>query len=349
MSDHGADAPPEMQTQKIQEGFQIMQEQFAQMMQMMQDSKMETAAAIQGLSDEQVILRDEVSAANTPTKGKYSLSAKIGQQLPPGRRTSQFYKQPEGSRVPKLLQNADGLKDMTKYGGKPNEALNEHFDNFEYHVRLHEPVYWCDLLQLTMSKTVQSAISNHAKTLKAGRNQAQDCPPGWYDYDELKAWLKDKYHRDQYEMELLSRIFFSYTQTGTLDAYLTLIDTKMDLVADDFSDTLKKMLVLAKMDPSTSRAMSRIPATYVQSYSDFCKRALLEYDTLKTSVKTQKYVKPPHKRVVADQAIAVFELVDLHTSKQGGKTFDSPWKPGNKRYENSTPPAIGANQWIMQC
>ena len=57
-----------------------------------------------------------------------------------------------------------------------------------------------------MSKTVQTAISNHAITLRAKRNVDRDCLAGWYDYDELKIWLTQKYHRDQFEMELLYNV-----------------------------------------------------------------------------------------------------------------------------------------------
>ena len=89
--------------------------------------------------------------------------------------------------------------------------------------------------------------------------------------------------------------------------------------------------------------MSRIPETFTQSYANFCKRALLEYDTLQQVSKTpvpSKYKKATgqaHKATV-DRTVFAFELVDLHTSKQGGKTFESPWKPGNMRYAFATPP-----------
>jgi hypothetical protein len=200
---------------------------------------------------------------------------------------------------------------MTKYGGKPKESLSEHFLTFEYHARLQNEVFWCDLLQMTMSKTVQNAISNHAITLRAGRNMDNDCPAGWYDYPELKQWLTDKYHRDQFEMELLARIFFQYEQTATLDAYLTLLDTKIAVVSDDFSDTLKKMLVLAKMDRETSKVMSTRPETYRQSYEDFCKKSLLVYDSLQTTVK--KPTSKTTKRVYdSDRTINAFELVSEH-------------------------------------
>jgi len=331
--------PQEEEKFDVQEGFALMQMQFVKLMEKME----ENTRQVEAVSAEQTVMRDEVAASVslTPSKQRAVPGRLIPKTTPTAvnRRTSQFYKQPEDIRVPKMLAEGFGIKDMKKYGGKPKESLHEHFLTFEYHARLQNEVFWCDLLQLTMTPTVQDAIKNHAVNLRAGRNADQDCPTGWYDYTELKVWLHSKYHRDQFEMELLSRILFQYEQTATLDAYLTLLDIEIATVSNVFSDSLKKMLVLAKMDRETSKVMSTKPETYNQPYSAFCKKALLVFDSLQSTVKkiTKKAPYVP-KKYDSDRTIMAFELVSEHVSKSGKKTFTSPWAPDNTRYDKASPP-----------
>jgi len=333
--------------------FKALQSQMASLMDMMQQQTVATSERFDTLAAENVLLRDEVShnaslnaspsPTVTPSKPRFGKATSYKVISPRGattaRRSSAYFNAPIDSRVPKLLSNGDGFKDMVKFSGKPHESIQEHFITFEYHARRQEPCYWCGFLQLTMGKTVQQAMIAQGLTLKAGRDSTKTCPAGWYDYDELRLWLTDKYHRDQFQMELLARLFYSYDQTGTLDAYITLVDTKIASCSIVFPDILKKMLVLQKMDKATSNVMSTRPETYQQSYSEFCKRAILEYDTLSRSRPKVDKKKVQYKaKAHSASQIASLDNSDIHTIQSGKKSFDSPWKPGNTRYDNCTPP-----------
>lgn len=149
---------------------------FANLMEKME----ENTRQVEAVSAEQTVMRDEVAASMSVTPSKQIVvHGRLIPKSTPGtsnRRTSQFYKQPDDIRVPKMLAKGDDAKNMTKYGGKPKESLHEHFLTFEYHARLQNEVFWCDLLQLTMTNTVQDAIKNHAVNLRTGRNTGKDCP-----------------------------------------------------------------------------------------------------------------------------------------------------------------------------
>ena len=292
-----------------QKEVKVLQEQLALLMQMMQDNEARNQQRHQDITAENLLLRDEVhsvSAVQTPKKAVYlgrTTGPVTGKKLL-SRRSSGFYGNVDKVLPPKVLTSGDAFSKMQKYGGKAHESIHEHFITFEYHARNEEPCFWCDLLQLTLAKNVHTSVVAHGLTLRAGRNLAQDCPQGWYDYAEIKTWLITKYHRDQFQMELLARIFFNYSQTGTLDAYLSLIDTKVATCETKFSDSLLKVLVLEKMDPSTRAVMSTKPETYTQSYADFCLRALLEYDSLQLSKKRKDTPeKVPKKTQVRAQSI----------------------------------------------
>ena len=338
------------QVPEPQEQFKLMQEQFSAMMHMMEASERRNEERHSSLKAENMLLRDEMVAGGQleDTPKKVHLGRLTGTKptpavkLNPGRRSSMYYGNTALKPTPKVLVSGDVFTKMPKYGGKAHESIQEHFITFEYHARNQEDCFWCDLLQLTFSKTIHTAIVNHGLTLRAGRNAARDCPSGWYDYEELKLWVKKKYHRDQFQMELLSRIFFSYDQTGTLDAYLSLLDTKMATCETKFSDSLKKVLVLQKMCPQTRAVMATKPETYTQSYTEFCHRALLEYDSLQITAKSSKKATPVQPKNKYSNSIvrelASFVLLDKHTLKSGKKTFTSPWKPGNDRYKTDDKP-----------
>ena len=338
MSDEELTVPePDTQVKELQA-------QFIAMMEMMQANELRNQERHSEMQAEQLLLRDEVSNGGLLTTPK-KLPVYLGRKSPASpsnvsRRKSQYYGNVDAVPIPKVLASGDAFTKMVKYGGKAHESIHEHFITFEYHARKQELCFWCDLLQLTFAKTIHTAIVAHGLTLRAGRNDSKDCPQGWYDYAELKDWLIKKYHRDQFQMELLARIFFNYNQTGTLDAYLSLIDTKVATCETKFSDALLKVLVLEKMDPATRSVMSTKPETYTQSYTEFCLRALLEYDTLQTVKKNTpgKVFKKPKYVSHADQSINSFTLVDKHTLKSGNRTFTSPWKPGNDRYKSQDKP-----------
>ena len=242
MSDEELTVPePDTQVKELQA-------QFIAMMEMMQANELRNQERHSEMQAEQLLLRDEVSNGGLLTTPKKP-TVYLGRKSPAStstmsRRKSQYYGNVDAVPIPKVLASGDAFTKMVKYGGKAHESIHEHFITFEYHARKQELCFWCDLLQLTFAKTIHTAIVAHGLTLRAGRNAGKDCPQGWYDYTELKDWLIKKYHRDQFQMELLARIFFNYTQTGTLDAYLSLIDTKVATCETKFSDALLKVLVL---------------------------------------------------------------------------------------------------------
>ena len=331
MSSDG-DTLPEPATESLDSSHAVlqMQQQFQAMMEMMQSNEARNTERHDTLQAENMVLRDEMAAnmssMQTPKKGVF-LGRLTGKSAPPTltRRTSKYYGNINSTQTPKVLSSGDAFSKMQKYGGKAHESIHEHFITFEYHARNQDECFWCDLLQLTFTKTITTALHVRGLTLRAGRNDSRDCPQGWYDYEEMKSWLITKYHRDQFQMELLTRIFFSYEQTGTLDAYITLIDTKVATCETKFSDSLLKVLVLQKMDPATRSIMATKPATYTQTYSQFCLRALLEYDSLQSQKKKptsqavqQKqvgYIGGAGKKaaVYSRRELAGFELLDRHT------------------------------------
>ena len=263
------------------ERFNSMQEQMATMMALFQEQHADTNSALDDLTAENIVLRDEIKSIaqdggqieDTPKKVpqiRLAQSRILPSPLKPSRigitsttrRSSAFFNKPDTVQIPKLLNSGDAFKSMVKYGGKPNESIHEHFITFEYHARLQEPCFWCDFLQITVTKTVQQSIIAKGLTLPTGRDSSGKCLAGWCDYTELHEWLVSKYHRDQYQLELLSRLFYSYNQTGSLDAYITLVDTKIASSSMHFPDILKKMLILEKMDAATAAIMTTRPETY---------------------------------------------------------------------------------------
>ena len=160
--------------------FKALQSQMASLMDMMQQQTVATSERFDTLAAENVLLRDEVShnaslnaspsPTVTPSKPRFGKATSYKVISPRGattaRRSSAYFNAPIDSRVPKLLSNGDGFKDMVKFSGKPHESIQEHFITFEYHARRQEPCYWCDFLQLTMGKTVQQAMIAQGLTLK---------------------------------------------------------------------------------------------------------------------------------------------------------------------------------------
>ena len=179
---------------------------------------------------------------------------------------------------------------MKKFAGKSTESIQEHFLTFEYLARTTNLQWWCDCLQETFSPVITTAIINKGLTLRAGRDRQGTCPAGWYDYDELKDWLSKKYHRAQYHLELLCKVFYGYKQTGSLDAYITLVDQKLACCEIDIHNDLRKIIVLEHMDPETKKVIVARPGTYKQTYEEFCEVAILEYDTLVASKKKAAFV-----------------------------------------------------------
>ena len=67
----------------------------------------------------------------------------------------------------------------------------------------------------------------------------------------------------------------------------------------------------------------------------------MEYDTLaKSRAPTKKQGKQPFVKYKAKESshIAALEGDDIHVIQSGKKSFDSPWKPGNTRYDSCKPP-----------
>ena len=188
---------------------------------------------------------------------------------------------------------------------------------------------------------ITTTIINKGLTLRAGRDSSGMCPAGWYDYDELKEWLSQKYHRAQYHLELLCKVFYGYKQTGSLDAYITLVDQKLACCEIDIHDDLRKIIVLEHMDAETKKVIVARPNTYKQTYEEFCEVAILEYDTLVASKKKPDYVaKPKHTGTQWKKKNTDLASIDddIHMHNSNGRTYTSPWKPGFKMYHNSTPP-----------
>ena len=326
--------PPEPQTEAVEVPLDhalAVAQQLTAMMQMMQTDRIKNEERFALLQNQNTLLQDEMAHNKTgmsppskPTKRRPSLDA-TPMKLP--RRESAFHSAvTSGLKAPKALLNGDIFAKMN-FCAKPHESLSEHLIKFEYHARNQPVPFWCDLLQLTFNKTISDAIIAEGLINR-----------GWHDYDELCAWLREKYHREQFEIELLARIFYSYEQTGNLDSYITLINTKMASTAVPFHDSIKKMLLLNKMHAGTASVMSAKPETYSQTYREFCRRAVLEYDTI-VAKKPEKIAKKPFKKQYdSTKTIAIFEKLSLHVTKRGQKTFTSPWKPGETYYKKNNPP-----------
>jgi len=150
-----------------QKAIQDMQDQFLAMMQMMQANEDRNTARHEAMQAENLILRDELQAGgqleDTPKKAAY-----LGRLTGPARgtptltrRTSKYYGNVEKIPAPKVLSSGDAFTKMQKFGGKAHESIREHFITFEYHARMTEECFWCDLLQLTFSKTIQTSIVTH--------------------------------------------------------------------------------------------------------------------------------------------------------------------------------------------
>ena len=203
----------------VASGFAAMQQQFQNMMLMMQADKLENTERFEAMNaafqSETALLHGEIVATakthlGRQTGRKASLDGTPIRGMGMSRRTSAFQKAiGDGKRAPKALINGDVFKTMN-FAGKSHESIQEHFIKFEYHARNQDKDFWCDLLQLTFNKTIGDSIIAQGLLLKQDRNDAQDCPAGWYNYEELCAWLVKKYHRAQFEMELLARIFYNY-------------------------------------------------------------------------------------------------------------------------------------------
>ena len=338
-----------------------LQDQMAQMMAMFQTSTSQTGQQIANILAEQELSRRGASFQGTrpttpPNNGRRnsvgadhtipvpSPAFMLHREMP--RRATSFYGIPDGpltrKDAPKILTDGSCFTKMKKFTGKPSESIQEHFLTFEYLARTTAQQWWCDCLLETFSTVITTSIINKGLTLRAGRDDTGTCPAGWYDYDELKRWLSAKYHRAQYHLELLCKVFYGYKQTGSLDAYITLIDQKLASCEINIHDDLRKMIVMEHMDSETKKVIVARPATYSQSYEKFCEVAILEYDTI-VAAKKEKFVpkntgKPWQKKEKTALASLENGNDDIHTHVSGGRTYTSPWKPGFKMYENAKPP-----------
>ena len=267
--------PQEEAVNVINDPAAALAQQLTAMMQMMQTDRIKNEERFALLQDQNTLLQDEMAQTKTgmsppgaPSKITRRPSLDATPTKIPRRESAFFNALQMGIKAPKALLNGDVFAKMN-FCAKPHESLSEHLIKFEYHARNQPVQFWCDLLQLTFNKTISDAIIAEGLINR-----------GWQDYGELCAWLREKYHREQFEIELLARIFYSYEQTGNLDSYITLINTKMASTSVPFHDSLKKMLLLNKMHAETASIMSAKPETYSQTYREFCRRAVLEYDTI---------------------------------------------------------------------
>ena len=135
--------------------FKALQSQMASLMDMMQQQTVATSERFDTMAAENLMLRDEVShnaslatspvSTVTPSKLRYGKTTSFKVIPPSGttkpRRSNAYFNALVDSRVPKLLSNGDGFKDMVKFSGKPHESIQEHFITFEYHARRQEPCY----------------------------------------------------------------------------------------------------------------------------------------------------------------------------------------------------------------
>ena len=321
--------PQEEAVNVIHDPAAALAQQLTAMMQMMQTDRIKNEERFALLQDQNTLLQDEMAQTKTgmsPSKITRRPSLDATPSKIPRRESAFFNALQMGIKAPKALLNGDVFAKMN-FCAKPHESLSEHLIKFEYHARNQPVQFWCDLLQLTFNKTISDAIIAEGLINR-----------GWQDYGELCNWLREKYHREQFEIELLARIFYSYEQTGNLDSYITLINTKMASTSVPFHDSLKKMLLLNKMHAETASIMSAKPETYSQTYREFCRRAVLEYDTI-IAKKPAKIPKKPFKKPYdSTKTIAIFEKISLHVTKRGQKTFTSPWKPGETYYKKNNPP-----------
>ena len=162
MSDEDGSKPEPFDDMK--QGFLLMQEQMASMMQMMQSERVSNTEKIESLSAETAMLHAEVTANTIAEKlanRRPSLDGSpVGKSRinPLARRTSAFQKaMDKGLKTPKALLNGDVFEKMN-FGGKSHENLKEHFVKFEYHARNQPREFWCDLLQLTFNKAIGDSI-----------------------------------------------------------------------------------------------------------------------------------------------------------------------------------------------
>ena len=287
------------------DSFAALQMQMSQMMSMMQANTANTDQSIANILAEQELQRGVSvggTALNTPrmtgrrdSKGDLTQTVpspafRLSRQMP--RRDTAFFGVADGTLTrkdaPKCLTDGSCFGKMKKFAGKSTESIQEHFLTFEYLARTTNQQWWCDCLQETFSPVITTAIINKGLTLRAGRDRQGTCPAGWYDYDELKDWLSKKYHRAQYHLELLCKVFYGYKQTGSLDAYITLVDQKLACCEIDIHDDLRKIIVLEHMDPETKKVIVARPGTVAHTNRPMKNFAKLQFLSMTHSLRPKR-------------------------------------------------------------
>ena len=141
-SEEGSKAGQQVPEPANESDFKALQSQMAMLMDMMQQQSVTTSERFDTLAAENILIRDEVSSnaalnaspAVTPSKARFGKATSF-KVLPPSsattaRRSSAYFNAPADSRVPKLLSNGDGFKDMVKFSGNPMKV----FKNISLHL-----------------------------------------------------------------------------------------------------------------------------------------------------------------------------------------------------------------------
>ena len=187
--------------------------------------------------------------------------------------------------VPKALRTGNIT---VKFSNTRYENIKSFLRKVEGELRLTSRRFWVDLTILALGETVKATVTRHGMMLPEGRMKVmtssgyeEDCPAGWYDWDEFKSFMLEKYSRPTSGIETIWKLLYTNKQTKSFEQYVN--DWQHEYTnwdGPDLPEEFIKAVYLHQMRTPTKDALMKKPRTMTVSLDDFITEACLTDDVL---------------------------------------------------------------------
>ena len=132
--------------------------------------------------------------------------------------------------------------------------------------------YWVTMTMSRMSKVVMRTVRDAGIQLHGEL--------GFTVWDEFKQYCTKRYVRPQHALNATRSAIYGLKQTGSLEAYIGLLDAKLALCPDSLPLIFKKTILLNNMRPAVKERLMVQPTLLNAEYATFCVQACLIDDSM---------------------------------------------------------------------
>ena len=247
------------------------------------------------------------------------------------------------SLPPKCLTDGSDLK--AKFANRPSESVQQFLTEIETQLEPYEPAYWIRLTQRQLGKDVLQDTINEGRTREYGRMDDPDspgspCPAGWFNWQEFKEYLKERFKSPFYETQGIEKALFGMSQKTSLTNYVTGFDLQLANIETCIPCDAKKAILLHHMKPEVRERIFVQPHMIDFEYKKFCHHACMIDDSLFRSQKTP-YVpkKAPQRGVGAVNdggTVGAVQPGDFTRRGKGKNNYVNPFIPaGEERFKDA--------------